>query len=1338
MRHSDRPWMLRRQVSSIFLLCVWSLVSAQIRYSIPEELKHGAFVGKIASDLGLSTEELSNRRFRIVSDAQTQYLDVNLNNGVLFVNQRIDREQLCGESLPCLLPLEVVIENPVEQYRVEVEVLDINDNSPSFPRNEIILEIAESATAGARFLLESAHDPDVGTNSIRTYQLSPNDHFVLDVQTRGEWILAELILEKPMDRETQSKHQLLLQAFDGGTPERTGTARISIIVLDANDNAPVFERSLYSVSLTEDVPFGTLVIKLNATDLDEGSNGEVVYSFSSYNKERIPELFSIDRKSGEIRVKGILDFEEASFYEISVEARDKGPHPLPAHCTVRVDIKDVNDNTPELALNSVSSTISENAQTGTLVALISVTDRDSNENGNTDCQISPNLPFELKSSFKNSYRLLTNDLLDRENTPEYQVTVTCTDQGSPRLSTKETIAVHISDINDNAPSFPQTSYTVYVTENNAPGTLIGSVTALDPDTEQNSHLTYSVLDTQIEGMPITSYVSINPETGDIYSQHSYDYEQLKHFRIHIQAQDVGPPLLWGNATVNIVILDQNDNTPAIISPKTVKDSQISVPRSAGAGYLATKITATDADSGQNARLFYQLLQATDPSLFTVSHNLGEVKTARRFEDKDSAIQRLVIQVKDRGHPPLSATATVTLTIVEHIGDLSSDFRETHTIPEHSSNLAFYIIISLGAISSILLVVIILISMLYSFSVMSEIYHDTIIFQKYQIRYSIPEGLETGAFVGNIARDFGLDVRKLSDRRFRLISATEKRYFEVNLENGVLFVHEKIDREQLCDQSFPCLLNLEVVMENPLELYRAEVEIQDINDNSPSFSKGELHLEILESIPPGTRFPLQSAHDPDVGINSIRTYRLSSNEHFTLEVQKRSDGTPIAQMILEKYLDREKQRVHHLLLTAVDGGNPERSGSAQVVITVLDVNDNVPAFDNSVYRVSVAENVVENSLVIDLNATDLDEGSNADIIYSFSSHTPDRVRDLFSLEPETGEIRVKGVLDYEKASSYEINVEATNQGANSVPVYCKVLVDILDLNDFKPELTVMSLSSPVPEDAAIGTMIALLSVKDPDSGENGKTSCHLAPNLPFELKSSFENSYMLATKHTLDRETVPHYSINVTCRDGGSPALSTERALLVEISDINDNVPRFEKSSYTAYLMENNAPGSLICTVSARDPDLGQNAHISYSIQERHTQAVPVSSLVSINSDNGNIFSQRSFDYEQLKKIQVYVEAQDAGTPPLSSSTVVNVIVLDQNDNPPTLLSAPAMDASRVTVLRSAQPNSLVTKLAVTDADSGQNAKLFYQLLQAREQKGRFLRMFYDSLTYTFRYTLILN
>uniref|UniRef100_A0A4W3JTI7 Cadherin domain-containing protein n=1 Tax=Callorhinchus milii TaxID=7868 RepID=A0A4W3JTI7_CALMI len=1129
MRDSVSPCTLRKQMlSSIFLLCVSNLVSGQIRYSVPEELEPGAFVGNIAKDLGFNVEDLSDRGLRIISDTQTQYLDVNLQSGILFVSKRIDREQLCGENPTCFLALEVVIEKPMEQYHVEVEILDINDNSPSFSSREIRLEIVESVLPGARFLLKSAKDPDVGLNSIRTYQLTPNEYFILDVQTRGEWKLAELVLEKPLDREKQSSHQLLLTAIDGGSPEKSGTTLIIITVLDINDNAPIFHQSLYTVSLVENIPVGTLVIKLNATDLDDGSNGDIVYSFSNYGKDRVRELFNVDPHTGEIRVKGKLDFEEANVYEINVEARDRGPHPLPVHCTVLVDIRDVNDNAPELTLISTSDTVREDALPGTMVALISVSDRDSEENGKTKCEIEKHLPFDIKSSFKNSYRIVTTDPLDRESISEYKITIMCEDSGSPPLSANKTILVHISDINDNAPYFPQNSYTAYIMENNVPGTSIYSVTAMDPDLTDSSHIHYSILETWIKGLPVSSFASIDSGNGIIFSQTSFDYEQLKNFQIQVQAQDDGSPPLCGNVTVNVIILDQNDNPPVVTSPRARNPSEMLVPLSAPPGYLVTKVTATDADSGQNARLSYRLVQATDPSIFTLTHGSGEIRTARRLEDKDALKQTLIILVRDSGHPPLSST-------------------------------------------------------------------------------------------------------------------------------------------------------------------------------------------ILESIPPGTRFPLQSAHDPDVGINSIRTYRLSSNEHFTLEVQKRSDGTPIAQMILEKYLDREKQRVHHLLLTAVDGGNPERSGSAQVVITVLDVNDNVPAFDNSVYRVSVAENVVENSLVIDLNATDLDEGSNADIIYSFSSHTPDRVRDLFSLEPETGEIRVKGVLDYEKASSYEINVEATNQGANSVPVYCKVLVDILDLNDFKPELTVMSLSSPVPEDAAIGTMIALLSVKDPDSGENGKTSCHLAPNLPFELKSSFENSYMLATKHTLDRETVPHYSINVTCRDGGSPALSTERALLVEISDINDNVPRFEKSSYTAYLMENNAPGSLICTVSARDPDLGQNAHISYSIQERHTQAVPVSSLVSINSDNGNIFSQRSFDYEQLKKIQVYVEAQDAGTPPLSSSTVVNVIVLDQNDNPPTLLSAPAMDASRVTVLRSAQPNSLVTKLAVTDADSGQNAKLFYQLLQAREQ-----------------------
>ncbi|XP_069753894.1 protocadherin alpha-C2-like [Narcine bancroftii] len=580
----------------------------------------------------------------------------------------------------------------------------------------------------------------------------------------------------------------------------------------------------------------------------------------------------------------------------------------------------------------------------------------------------------------------------------------------------------------------------------------------------------------------------------------------------------------------------------------------------------------------------------------------------------------------------------------------------------------------------------------------------------QIRYSIPEELKKGAIVGNIAEDVGLDIRELSRRRFRIMSAAKKRYFEVNADDGVLLLTDKIDREVLCSQSVACLQNLEIVLENPLKLYRAEVEIQDINDNSPFFSQSELRLDIVESTPPGIRLPLQSAQDLDIGTNSVQAYMLSPNDHFKLDVQSISDGTKTVSLVLDNYLDRETQGTHNLLITAVDGGIPQRSASAQIIVTVLDVNDNVPVFDQSFYRVKVMENAKINTLVIRLNATDLDEGTNADIIYSFSSYTPQRIIDIFSVGPHTGEVRVKGLLDYEETSVYEVNIEARNKGPTFVPVYCKVIVEIVDVNDIRPEITLMSFSHALPENATTGTMILLFNVIDPESGANGNTGCLISKQLPFELKSAFKNTYMLVTAGLLDREKVSQYKINVTCSDAGSPRFFVNKVIVVEISDINDNPPRFRTSSYTAYITENNAPGASICSVVAFDLDKGHNSAISYSIMESQTQGLPATSFVSISSENGEIFSRRSFDYEQFKSFQIYVQARDAGLPSLSSSVVVNVVILDQNDNAPIIVSALKENKTRLTVPRSAYPGYLMTKLIATDADSGKNARLTYQLM----------------------------
>ncbi|XP_048399297.2 protocadherin-10-like isoform X1 [Stegostoma tigrinum] len=709
-----RSWTGTRQVLCFIAVCCFAnLISGQIRYRIPEELKHGAFVANIADDLGLNVSKLTARRLRIVSSASTQYLEVNLGNGILFVNEKIDREQLCGLILTCFLHLEVVIENPLELYRIEVEILDINDNSPTFLRNDIFLDIIESALPGTRFPLESAHDPDVGTNSVHTYRLSPNNHFTLDVETRSDRSkFAELVLDKMLDREQQQNHHLVLTAVDGGIPKRSVSAVITVNVLDANDNLPVFEQAIYKVFLEENTPKGALILTLNASDLDDGSNSEIVYSFSSHNPPRVRELFNVDSHTGEIRVKSNIDHEELNTYEISIQAKDKGgPYAIPVHCKILVDIVDVNDNAPEVILTSLSSPVMEDAMIGTVIALISVTDRDSGENGQINCEIVQDIPFKLQSSFKNYYTLVTSGPLDRERVPEYNITIMATDSGYPSLSTNKSIFLKVSDVNDNAPRFSKSSYTVYVTENNAPGATVCFVTALDPDSNQNAYLSYSILDSTIHGLPSRTYVSINSDNGNVYALRSFDYEQLTDFQIQIQAQDAGFPPLSGSTRVNVIILDQNDNVPVIVSPRP-RNGSVAVQKlsqSFHPGQLLIKVIATDADSGQNAKLSYQLLQATDPTLFNVALHTGEIRTTRRLRDRNVPKQTLLILVKDNGQPPLSATVSIVFSIMDNVTDILPKISNLPENAEQNSALLFYIIITLGCISFVFIVAIIIVA-----------------------------------------------------------------------------------------------------------------------------------------------------------------------------------------------------------------------------------------------------------------------------------------------------------------------------------------------------------------------------------------------------------------------------------------------------------------------------------------------------------------------------------------------------------------------------------------------------------------------------------------------------
>ncbi|XP_044882171.1 protocadherin alpha-5-like isoform X8 [Mauremys mutica] len=663
-----RDSLVTRQLLRLFLLhTAWEVGSGQVRYSVPEESKHGTFVGRLAQDLGLEVAELVSRMFRMVSSGRRDYFEVNLQSGVLFVNSRLDREELCGQSPLCAMDLEVIVDKPLRIFHVEVEIQDINDNAPAFPVPEKNLFILETRRPDSRFPLEGASDADIGTNSLLTYKLSLNEYFSVDLQKNNEQRKSlVLLLKEPLDREETSEHRLLLTVTDGGKPELTGTVQLVITVLDANDNAPIFNQSVYEVRLLENAANGTLIIKLNATDLDEGINKDISYSFSNSFNPNLRNMFSLDSNTGEVRFKGELDFENISLYELQIEATDKSAFPLTGHCTLVVEVLDVNDNSPELAVTSLSLPVPEDAPPGTVVALISVSDRDSGDNGKVTCSIPPNLPFRLVSTFKNYHSLVLAEAVDRERVSEYKLVVTARDEGAPSLSASSSILVAIADVNDNAPAFPQPVYTVFVKENNPPGAHLLTVSASDPDLRENAFVSYWVVERSVGEQPLSSYISVHSESGHIYALQPFDYEELQVLQFQVSARDAGLPSLCGNVTVQLFVLDANDNAPAVSPAGSVGGSPGPelVPLSAGAGHMVGKIRAVDADSGYNAWLRYEVQEPGAAGPFRVGVYSGEISTTRALEEADGPSQRLVILVKDHGEPALSATATVSLSLVE--------------------------------------------------------------------------------------------------------------------------------------------------------------------------------------------------------------------------------------------------------------------------------------------------------------------------------------------------------------------------------------------------------------------------------------------------------------------------------------------------------------------------------------------------------------------------------------------------------------------------------------------------------------------------------------------------
>ncbi|XP_012516809.1 PREDICTED: protocadherin alpha-5-like [Propithecus coquereli] len=1078
MVYSQRGSPQSRRLLLWLLLAAWEAGSGQLHYSVPEEAKHGTFVGRITQDLGLELAELVPRLFRVASKDRGDLLEVNLQNGILFVNSRIDREELCGRSAECSIHLEVIVDRPLQVFHVEVEVKDINDNPPRFSREEQKLFILESRMPDSRFPVEGASDLDIGANAELRYKLNPNEYFDLDVKTNEEKTkFLELVLKKSLDREETEEHRLLLIAIDGGKPELTGTVQLLINVLDANDNAPEFDKSIYNVRLFENTRSGTLVIKLNASDADEGINKEIVYFFSNLVSDDVKSKFIIDSNSGEVKVKGELDYEDCNLYEINIDAVDRSTFPLTGHCKVIVKLLDVNDNIPEMAITSLFLPVKEDAPTSTVVALISVSDLDSGANGQVTCSLTAHVPFKLVSTFRNYYSLVLDGALDRESISDYELVVTARDGGSPSLWATASVSVEVADVNDNAPAFPQPEYTVFVKENNPPGCHIFTVSARDADAQENARVSYSLVERRVGERALSSYVSVHAESGKVYALQPLDHEELELLQFQVSARDAGVPPLGSNVTLQVFVLDENDNPPVLLAPRGGSGVGLVnelVPRSVGAGHVVAKVRAVDADSGYNAWLSYELQPAVGSarSPFRVGLYTGEISTTRALDEADAPRQRLLVLVRDHGEPALTATATVLVSLVESGQAPKASSRALAGAANQEMALVdvnVYLIVAICAVSSLL----VLTMLLYT-----------------ALRCSAPPTE---------------DVCGPGQPRLVCSSAAGS------------CSYSKQKQQRVCS-----------------------------GDGQP---KTDL-MAFSPSLPQGP------TSTDTVSLKSLIIHQFLIL--FDLDVKTNEEKTKFLELVLKKSLDREETEEHRLLLIAIDGGKPELTGTVQLLINVLDANDNAPEFDKSIYNVRLFENTRSGTLVIKLNASDADEGINKEIVYFFSNLVSDDVKSKFIIDSNSGEVKVKGELDYEDCNLYEINIDAVDRSTFPLTGHCKVIVKLLDVNDNIPEMAITSLFLPVKEDAPTSTVVALISVSDLDSGANGQVTCSLTAHVPFKLVSTFRNYYSLVLDGALDRESISDYELVVTARDGGSPSLWATASVSVEVADVKIEV--FKNSS----------------------------------------------------------------------------------------------------------------------------------------------------------------------------------
>ena len=1249
----------------------------------------------------------------------------NHTTGVVKSIKTLDREKQALYSFTVI----TLISSPI---LVNIEVNDINDESPTFSSQNKTVHISERYDVGHIYNLGlQVADKDVGVNSIHNDSVrivSGNLGGVLKIALKKHpnFYAVSLELAKKLNWSSVKEYHLNLSASDSGSPRKVGFMSLIVIVQDYNDCPPKFSRPNYVADVSESIKPQTVVLNITTSDCDGGKNAEVIYRMnydSYYDKGR---FFSIQQKDrvGYISTHYNLDYETKKIYKLQVIATDKGANPKKSTADITVYVRDENDNSPKFHSFHLFK-VFEDAKIKSLVAKVEIHDKDSGQNSKLNVSLAPMDVFSIAEFSRGIYFVSLRTALDYEKIKSYLIIVTATDNGKPPRTTTDAETLVVGDVNDNPPKFEQSVYTHDIAESTIPGTFVLTARATDRDTVSALNITYHIL---MATHP--TWFGINLTSGAIHVTSIIDHETSDKATLVIQAFD---GKFTANCTVIFNIIDSNDNAPKFSKSYYV----MTVPENSHPGTFVGIVNASDVDLTSRGHISF-FLSHPNSKAFNMNNITGNITTVLQLDreqrdmynfsviarDEDGLHSRAMITVivgDVNDNRPFFERNSYTISVYENISvgmdiykleakdhdigwnaQISYEFisgNDGGTFDLDKSNgqisllnkldrekmdkyvLKFRAIDNGGLTSQTLATVKILVK---------DVNDDPPVFNKEKYSFNLKENGSIGNYVGTVqANSHDEGFGGVISYSIKTLGA--QKHFHINY-SGAIFTTTKLDHEirskyeflvEAQDHGTPSLFGY----------VNVTVTVLDINDNVPVWNYNSHCIALNEDMAVRTNFHCFEASDKDSGLNGKVSYSIMSGPRSMFNLNPETGN-----LSLNTGVDYEQEQLYQLTLNASDAGKPALWSLLKVNICVIDVNDNVPVLHNS--SVNVSENLPINALIYTFHAVDKDSGENGKVWYQISSDLTKS--SLFRLGMD-GNLTLKSPLDRETKDKHEVYVLVGDLGIpiNTAPPV-KLTVYVLDVNDEIPTFT-NRLSFFTTEEKIPGTMIGKVEANDRDLGKNSEIEYSLVNSTDYFVIDS--KTGKIHNIVTLDREKISIHYVQVQASDNGNPRQIRRETIRIHVQDINDNHPKFTKFAYNAAVAENVRKGTKIAQVKAVDIDEGKNGEVIYLLSTGNTQGGV--EMFQINSTTGFIYIVASLDREIKDFFVLSVVANDKGNPLKDSICRVFVTVLDVNDHKPEF----KVKNDTIYISEKTPVGTVVYQTNATDQDIDENGNIIYSIVK---------------------------